>query len=337
MQSMNHSTFLFLVLWLPLRHHGSLAWSFSSHSTTNSKYCESPPRRTSGTTQCHSMVGYSSWNRRRSIVVATTFLASVLFLPSQQQNKARAVGVGDDDDERRPRSIDVGGGTDISLVLSDTTKLIFPASLEGRYSCQRTIASIDGDRNQAESVWKALGGRDAKVFFGLEAPPEHYETHLVRSDGSSSYTVIDRGYEWVSRTGNNNNNKSISNNTVQWSTDHPNVLLIGKSTPQQPPPTSSSSRMEIAVIQRVDVITPNLDQGLVAGGKELLRITEGPFVKAVAINQRYRLAADGSGDLEGLEIVKTFRVLDGIAGTEFPTSTTKSRLRLTRLGPLVVQ
>ena len=34
--------------------------------------------------------------------------------------------------------------------------------------------------------------------------------------------------------------------------------------------------------------------------------------------------------VEGLEIVKTYRVLDGVAGIEFPTSTTKSTLRLTR-------
>ena len=34
--------------------------------------------------------------------------------------------------------------------------------------------------------------------------------------------------------------------------------------------------------------------------------------------------------VEGLEIVKTFRVLDGVAGVEMPTSTAKSKLRLTR-------
>ena len=34
--------------------------------------------------------------------------------------------------------------------------------------------------------------------------------------------------------------------------------------------------------------------------------------------------------VEGLEIVTTYRVLDGIAGTEYPTSTTKATIRLTR-------
>ena len=38
----------------------------------------------------------------------------------------------------------------------------------------------------------------------------------------------------------------------------------------------------------------------------------------------------GSRVIEGIELVKTYRVLDGVAGVEFPTSTTKSVLRLVR-------
>mmetsp|Transcript_2993 Transcript_2993/g.8175 ORF Transcript_2993/g.8175 Transcript_2993/m.8175 type:complete len:224 (+) Transcript_2993:308-979(+) len=38
----------------------------------------------------------------------------------------------------------------------------------------------------------------------------------------------------------------------------------------------------------------------------------------------------GNRIVEGLEIMKTYRVLDGVAGTEMPTSTTKSMIRLTR-------
>ena len=54
--------------------------------------------------------------------------------------------------------------------------------------------------------------------------------------------------------------------------------------------------------------------------------------RAVKVQRRFRRAfgKDGSRIVEGLEIVKTFRVMDGIAGTEMPTSTTKSSLRLTR-------
>jgi len=55
------------------------------------------------------------------------------------------------------------------------------------------------------------------------------------------------------------------------------------------------------------------------------------------VQRRFRRAfgKDGSRIVEGLEIVKTFRVMDGIAGTEMPTSTTKSSLRLARPGGLV--
>lgn len=37
--------------------------------------------------------------------------------------------------------------------------------------------------------------------------------------------------------------------------------------------------------------------------------------------------------MEGLEIVKTYRVLDGIAGAEMPTSTTKTQIRLSESRP----
>ena len=45
------------------------------------------------------------------------------------------------------------------------------------------------------------------------------------------------------------------------------------------------------------------------------------------MKQRYRPAADGGYD--GLEIFRTFRLLDGVAG-DLPTSTTKTRIRLYR-------
>ena len=76
------------------------------------------------------------------------------------------------------------------------------------------------------------------------------------------------------------------------------------------------------------------------GFDELLRVTTsagGLFagaqvVKAARVQRRYRRAYGESGErvVEGLEIVRTYRVLDGIAGVEMPTSTAKSVLRLTR-------
>ena len=76
------------------------------------------------------------------------------------------------------------------------------------------------------------------------------------------------------------------------------------------------------------------------GSNELVRITTSSSVLgssfdilyAARVRRRWRraTAADGTRVVEGLEIVNTYRVLDGLAGVEFPTSTTKSTLRLTR-------
>ena len=59
----------------------------------------------------------------------------------------------------------------------------------------------------------------------------------------------------------------------------------------------------------------------------------GDITYAARLQRRYRrsLTSDGARLVEGLEIMRTYRVLDGIAGVEFPTSTTKSLLRLTRV------
>ena len=75
------------------------------------------------------------------------------------------------------------------------------------------------------------------------------------------------------------------------------------------------------------------------GFNELYRVTSsagGIFAdnkvqRAVRVARRYRRALDSNGNriVEGLEIMNTYRVLDGISG-EKPTSTTKSQLKLSR-------
>ena len=98
------------------------------------------------------------------------------------------------------------------------------------------------------------------------------------------------------------------------------------------------SAAELQVVQRA-VEAPS-DQGW--GSNELVRITTSTggllgqpgfeILYAVRVQRRWRRAEAATGErvVEGLEIVKTYRVLDGVAGVEFPTSTTKSTLRLTR-------
>jgi len=59
------------------------------------------------------------------------------------------------------------------------------------------------------------------------------------------------------------------------------------------------------------------------------------IVYATRVQRRWRRATTDEGDrvVEGLEIQKTYRVLDGIASIETPTSTVKSTIRLTRTYP----
>ena len=54
--------------------------------------------------------------------------------------------------------------------------------------------------------------------------------------------------------------------------------------------------------------------------------------RAVRVRRRFRRAFDDVGRrvVEGLEIVTTFRVLDGLAEASLPQSTAKSTLRLAR-------
>ena len=74
------------------------------------------------------------------------------------------------------------------------------------------------------------------------------------------------------------------------------------------------------------------------GSNELVRVTTRSLgfdiTYAARVQRRWRRATTDTGArvVEGLEILKTYRVLDGIAGVELPTSTLKSTIRLTRPG-----
>lgn len=199
------------------------------------------------------------------------------------------------------RDVDVGGGFDLlgrpRLSARDVT---YPISMEGPWICSRVASLVEGDFFQAESAWRALGGGDLAVN-----KVESFTTRFIRSDLAGDGVVNDRGYELSSRT---------KVPTVTWSVDNPDVLEYDK--------------IRITVVKRG--VEPPSDQGF--GFDELYRIDDGLVTRAVQVKRRYRRSFDASGNrvVEGLEIMKTFRVLDGVAGTELPTSTTKAQLRLTR-------
>jgi hypothetical protein len=202
-----------------------------------------------------------------------------------------------------PRNIiDVGGGFDLRSGNSLSNKdVVFPPSMEGLWNFERVVMQSEGDSYQAEVAWRSLGGA-SKPF----NRPESYQTRFVKSAliGDSG-VVLDRSFDIQSRSGNLN---------VRWSADAPDTV--------------QSDKINLLVVQR-SVELPS-DNGF--GSNELFRIQEGPFERACQVKRRFRRAfdADGNRVVEGLEIMKTFRVLDGVAGTEMPTSTTKSQIRLTR-------
>lgn len=223
------------------------------------------------------------------------------------------------------RAVDVGGGFDLlsppspSSLKNQKPDVFFPVSMQGLWQCERKVVSVDGNAAQAQWAWQALGGRD-KVLSTTTA--ENYLTRLVPSPYSndlSGYTVVDRGYEYTARSGQ-------EFNRVTWQVDQPNSLQTN----------SYNSNLQLDVVWRL-VEMPN-DQGW--GSQELCRIREGnsPLLKAILIKRRFRRNysyadtknAPPQRVVEGLEVVQTFRVLDGVAGTESPTSSIKSVLRWTR-------
>ena len=117
---------------------------------------------------------------------------------------------------------------------------------------------------------------------------------------------------------------------VRWEAAAPGTLAYDRED------GGRGSAAELRVVQRA-VEAPS-DQGW--GSSELVRITTSTggllgqpgfesLRRARAAATAPRRGRDGERVVEGLEIVKTYRVLDGVAGVEFPTSTTKSTLRLT--------
>lgn len=228
--------------------------------------------------------------------------------------------------------------------------ILYPPSLNGTWVCERKVVSVEGDVNQAEGAWKVLGGCTPTSSGGDFQKVE--EKYLVRFidlrrttdgiiglDGKKYYgDVFDRGYEIEERTGSSGSAAAAAAATVvQWDPRAPNTLNYKKSD------GSSSPATELKVVQRS--VEPQNNKGSLAGSNELIRVTTTTsalfgsasfdIIYATRVQRRWRRGTTEEGDrvVEGLEIVKTYRVLDGIAGIEFPTSTVKSTIRLTRTYP----
>mmetsp|Transcript_43124 Transcript_43124/g.113278 ORF Transcript_43124/g.113278 Transcript_43124/m.113278 type:complete len:284 (-) Transcript_43124:1672-2523(-) len=230
-----------------------------------------------------------------------------------------------------PRIEGIGGGVD---VLSDkepaVADVVYPPSLNGIWLCQRRVVSVEGDSAQAEGAWRLLGGygddmRSTNELYSIRYIPQPagMSTIAITSiDGQQSDgVVLDRGFELAER---------VHGADVSWDRRTPNSLGYQRSV------GGRGSAAQLKVIQR-SIELPN-EQGW--GSNELVRIaTDATTVLgsfeinyAARVQRRWRRARTESGDrvVEGLEIVKTYRVLDGVAGVEYPTSTHKSTIRLQR-------
>jgi len=228
--------------------------------------------------------------------------------------------------------IGVGGGFD---VLADNPlgvrDVLYPPFLNGTWECTHKVLSVDGDAGQAQGAWRLLGGS------GDIRTPETYavrfidvrqlsvDESIVGLDGRRYYPVVlDRAYEMNSRA---------RGASVAWDALVPNTLGYERAA------GGLGAAAELKVVQRSVELPTESNKGW--GSNELLRITTtsgsllGGFniTYAARVQRRYRRGLDeatGEKIVEGLEIVKTYRVLDGVAGVEFPTSTTKSTVRLVR-------
>ena len=248
----------------------------------------------------------------------------------------------------------IGGGFDM---LGDRKPMadidvLYPPSLNGTWVCERKVVSVEGDTNQAQGAWKLLGGTNIiRKGGGREDFQKAEEKYFVRFvdlrrptdgiiglDGKKYYgDILDRGYEIEERTSRGSGSDEGTKPTeVQWDPRAPNVLNYDRN--------DGSPATELKVVQRK--VEPQNNQGSLAGSNELIRVTTKAkagaifgssfdIVYATRVQRRWRRTTTDEGDrvVEGLEIQKTYRVLDGIAGIETPTSTVKSTLRLTRTYP----
>lgn len=258
----------------------------------------------------------------------------------------------------------IGGGYDMltDKPINDVD-ILFPPSLNGTWVCERKVISVEGDINQAQGAWKLLGGTIPNTSGGggggdFQKVVEKYYVRfvdlrrdtdgIIGLDGKKYYgDIFDRGYEMEERTSSGSSSGSGKSTLVQWDPRAPNTLKYERSSAAAVTDGGSSSSnnnispaTELKVVQRK--VEPQNNKGSLVGSNELIRVTTKitnalfgssfDVTYATRVQRRWRRSTSEEGDrvVEGLEIVKTYRVLDGIAGIEFPTSTVKSKIRLTR-------
>lgn len=207
------------------------------------------------------------------------------------------------------------------------------------WRAQRVIASVEGDAGQAATMWTLLGGGASSKEFNSQltevyevsfvAAPDSFRDAMYDYEGKTvRAAVMDRASSLSSRLG--FTPSSSPSNTIQWD----------KESPQQTVAYSRNNKDTIVLttVQRKN--EPPTEVGF--GSDELLKISSSSGImgstttidRAARIKTRYRRGYDeitGKRIIDGIELVMTYRVLDGVAGVEMPTSSCKSRIRWTEL------
>ncbi|KAJ1450448.1 hypothetical protein M885DRAFT_532309 [Pelagophyceae sp. CCMP2097] len=186
----------------------------------------------------------------------------------------------------------------------DPADVYYPSALEGAWRCTVKRTLVEGDVSAAEAAWRGLGGSG-----DFKALTEGFDTRFVRVyDG----VILDRSYELESRLGRG----AVS----AWS-KAPDAAITFKGG-------------MIKVVQRTSERVKRVKEGdsqsaAGAGFDEVFLLTDSNGFERQA-RVRRKLKPNGNDSIDGLEILTTFRVLDGVAG-DLPTSTTKTRIRYDRL------
>jgi hypothetical protein len=296
---------------------------------------------------------------RRNFLATTVVLTSTTAVCSSAE---AALVAGMPPPAKAPRIGGLGDGADLFSGDAGPGDVLYPSSMAGLWQCQRVVTQVDGDAGQAAQAWRILGGSgggddddDDKIF--AERRTEIYATKFVAppSELSATYefdgellvgVVLDRGFEFAAR--------KRGAAAVAWNVRQPNALAYerrsspagatvgGSSSSSSGSGSGGGQRGQDGAGSAIQLTVVLRQADLSAAGfgfSELSRATTAagglfgaqPVERAVRVQRRWRRAFANDGDrvVEGLELVSTYRVLDGVAGA-LPTSTTKSQLRLTR-------
>ncbi|KAL7471159.1 hypothetical protein ACHAXS_011446 [Conticribra weissflogii] len=248
---------------------------------------------------------------------------------------------------------ELGGGFDLLSPSSSTSlsssDVFYPSSMTNtQWKVQRVITSLEGDLGQAAIAWKCLGGGEERAFTSkltevynvrfIDAPVVGKNTNDdVVDDARYEYEgkvvrgcILDRKLEIRNRVG----QLLLSDDDISWAVDNGEPGLISYTRKDFP------GRIELKTVQRKIELPSKGGFGSdeliriesLAGGGALFATSN--IYRCARVKRRFRRGFDestGKRIIDGIEIMSTYRVLDGVAGVEMPTSTSKSRIRMTEL------